>query len=230
MTASAAARRAVRFIGYLRVSTDHQGARGLGMDAQRAAISGYVERAGGELVREYVEVESGKSADRPELRKALAACQRLGARLVIAKLDRLSRSVSFIASLMDSRADFVIVELPEANRLTIHIMAAVAESEREMISKRTKEALAAAKARGVKLGNPQGIAKEAAARGRKLGQEARQKRARLFAERMSGTINRLRAEGLSLRDIAKRLNEEGTLTPSGQGSWTAATVRRVLER
>jgi DNA invertase Pin-like site-specific DNA recombinase len=135
--------------------------------------------------------------------------------------------VSFIASLMDSRADFVIVELPEANRLTIHIMAAVAESEREMISKRTKEALAAAKARGVRLGNPQGIAKEAAARGRKLGQEARQKRARRFAERMSGTINRLRGDGLSLRDIAKRLNEEAR---GKAGSWTAAGVRRVLER
>jgi DNA invertase Pin-like site-specific DNA recombinase len=201
------------------------------MDAQRAAIVGFVERAGGELVGEYIEVESGKDSARPKLREALVACQRLGARLIIAKLDRLSRSVSFIASLMDSHADFVVVDTPSASRLTLHILAAVAENEREMISKRTKDALRAAKARGVRLGNPQGIAKEAAARGRKLGQEARQKRARLFAERMSGTINRLRAEGLSLRDIAERLNEEGALTARGKaGSWTAAGVRRVLER
>jgi DNA invertase Pin-like site-specific DNA recombinase len=200
------------------------------VDAQRAAIVGFVERAGGELLGEYVEVESGKVAVRPELRKALAACQRLGARLIIAKLDRLSRSVSFIASLMDSVADFVVVDTPSASRLTLHILAAVAENEREMISRRTKDALRAAKARGVKLGNPHGIAEEAAARGRRIGQEARQERARRFAERMSGTVNRLREGGLSLREIAKRLNDEGELTPSGRGSWTATAVRRVLTR
>jgi DNA invertase Pin-like site-specific DNA recombinase len=156
---------------------DQQEIRGLGIDSQRAAISSYVERAGGELVEEFVEVESGKSADRPELKKALAACSRRGARLIIAMLDRLSRSVAFIANLMESRADFVIVDMPDANRLTIHIMAAVAENEREMISKRTKAALQAAKARGVRLGNPRGIAKKDAARGRKLGLEARTERA-----------------------------------------------------
>lgn len=229
MTAAAAAKRVQRFVGYLRVSTDGQGIRGLGIDAQRVAVAGYVERAGGELVKEYVEVESGKRADRPKLREALAACQRLKARLVIAKLDRLSRSVSFIAQLMDGKADFVIVDLPDANRLTIHIMAAVAENEREMISKRTKGALQAAKARGVKLGNPHGIDKEAAARGRQLGQEARQERARRFAEMMLGQLERLQKEGKSLHAIARQLNEEGQLTAAGKpGSWTAAGVRRVL--
>jgi DNA invertase Pin-like site-specific DNA recombinase len=230
-SAAAAARRTARWISYCRVSTDQQGIRGLGIEAQRAAIAGYVDRSGGELVEEYVEVESGKRADRPQLRESLSACQRLGARLIIAKLDRLSRSMSFIANLMESRADFVIVDMPDANRLTIHIMAAVAENEREMISKRTKDALQAAKARGVKLGNPHGIPKNAAARGRKLGQELRSERARRFAERMSGQVNRLRNEGLSLRAIARVLNEEGTLTATGKaGSWTATAVRNLIAK
>lgn len=231
MTAAAAARKtaAHRFVGYLRVSTDHQGERGLGIDAQRASIVGYVERAGGELVKEFVEVESGKNADRPKLKEALAACQRLKARLVIAKLDRLSRSVSFIAQLMDGKADFVIVDLPDANRLTIHIMAAVAENEREMISKRTKAALEAAKLRGVRLGNPHGISKTAAARGRRLGLQARQRKAQEFALRMYGPIIKMKAEGLSLRAIARQLNEEGTAT-ARKGSWSAMSVKNVIKQ
>lgn len=226
--AAAAARRKSRFVAYLRVSTDHQGIRGLGMDAQRASISGYIERAAGELVAEFVEVESGKRADRPQLRAALAACQRLGARLIISKLDRLSRSVSFIANLMDSRADFLIVDMPDANRLTLHLMAAIAENEREMISRRTKEALQAARARGVKLGTPTNLTTAAALRGRKLGLQVSKERARRFAERMSGQVERLRREGNSLRAIARQLNEEGALTASGKGTWTADAVRRVL--
>ena len=229
--AAAAARRTARWISYCRVSTDQQGIRGLGIEAQRAAIAGYVDRSGGELVEEYVEVESGKRADRPQLRESLAACQRLGARLIIAKLDRLSRSMSFIANLMESRADFVIVDMPDANRLTIHIMAAVAENEREAISKRTKAALRAAKARGVKLGNPHGIRKEAAARGRKLGLDARIGKARKFALMMYGTVRKMQGEGLSLNAIAKRLNEDGTLTASGRaGSWTATAVRNIIRQ
>ena len=229
--AAAAAKRVTRWISYCRVSTDQQGIRGLGIEAQRAAIAAYVDRSGGELIEEYVEVESGKRADRPQLRESLAACQRLGARLIIAKLDRLSRSVSFIANILESRADFVIVDLPDANRLTIHIMAAVAENEREMISKRTKAALQAAKARGVKLGNPRGIQKDAAARGRKLGQDARTEKARKFALMMYGTIRKLQGAGLSLNAIAKRLNDEGTLTASGKsGSWTATAVRNIIRQ
>ena len=230
MTA-AAAKRVSRWVSYCRVSTDQQGIRGLGIEAQRAAIAAYVDRSGGELVEEYVEVESGKRADRPQLREALAACQRLGARLIIAKLDRLSRSVSFIANILESRADFVIVDLPDANRLTIHIMAAVAENEREMISKRTKAALQVAKARGVKLGNPHGIKKEAAARGRKLGQDVRTEKAKKFALMMYGTIRKLQGSGLSLNAIARKLNEEGTLTSSGRaGSWTATAVRNIIRQ
>jgi DNA invertase Pin-like site-specific DNA recombinase len=180
------------------------------------------------LVAEYVEVESGKRADRPKLREALAACQRLGARLIISKLDRLSRSVSFISNLMDSRADFLIVDMPDANRLTLHLMAAIAENEREMISRRTKDALAAARARGVTLGTPANLTTAAALRGRKLGLQVSRERARRFAERMSGQVTRLRQEGLSLRDIANVLNEEGALTASGKGTWTADAVRRIL--
>lgn len=229
VAAAAAARRKSRFVAYLRVSTDQQGLRGLGMDAQRASIAGFIDRAGGEAVAEFVEVESGKRADRPQLRLALAAAQRLNARLITAKLDRLSRSVNFISGLMESGVDFIIVDLPEANRLTLHIMAAFAEHEREAISRRTKEALAAAKARGVKLGNPN-LTAASAAKGRALGLAAVRARAQRFKERMSGQVNRLRGEGNSLRAIAAVLNEEGTLTASGKGNaWTACGVLAVLQ-
>lgn len=139
--------------------------------------------------------------------------------------------MSFIANLMESRADFVIVDMPDANWLTIHIMAAVAENEREAISKRTKAALQAAKARGVKLGNPHGIRKDAAARGRKLGQDARTEKARKFALMMYGTVRKMQGAGLSLNAIAKKLNEEGALTSTGRaGSWTATAVAHVIRQ
>lgn len=138
-----------KFIGYLRVSTTKQGDSGLGIKAQRKAMTDYLNRGNWNLLKEYVEIESGKRNDnRPKLNEALAACQRTEATLLIAKLDRLSRNVSFISSLMDSGLEFVACDFPHANRLTVHILAAVAEREREMISKRTKEALQAAKARG----------------------------------------------------------------------------------
>src|SRR3954451_2198641 len=141
------------FIAYYRVSTQAQGASGLGLEAQRAAVLAYLDGGSWHLAAEFVEVESGRKDDRPELAKALGACRRLGATLVIAKLDRLARRVSFVSALMDSGVEFVAVDFPTANKLTIHILAAVAEHEREMISARTKASLAAAKARGVKLGN-----------------------------------------------------------------------------
>jgi DNA invertase Pin-like site-specific DNA recombinase len=243
MTPAAAARRSakrkeerpgrapyVRWISYCRVSTDRQGRSGLGLDAQRAAIASYLTPRNGQLVGEYVEVESGKVDDRPKLREALEACQRTGARLIIAKLDRLSRDVAFIAGMMKSSADFVVCDYPDANRLTLHIMAAVAESEREMISRRTREALAAARARGVKLGKPDNLTPTAAKLGRKLGTKARSERSKRFATRMWLTIEPLLDAGLSLRAIARKLNEDGTLTASGkQGAkWTAAGVQRVL--
>ncbi len=143
-----------RFVAYYRVSTDRQGRSGLGLDAQREAVAGQVQRAGGEIVADFTEIESGKRADRPELRAALAEAKRHRATLIIARLDRLSRNMAFIANLVDARIDFIACDNPHATRLTLRILVAVAEHEREMISARTKAALAIAKARGVRLGNP----------------------------------------------------------------------------
>lgn len=139
-------------VTYLRVSTDRQGQSGLGLEAQRAAVAAYV--AGRPVLGEFVEVESGRKDDRPQLAAALALCRQRRAVLVIAKLGRLARSVAFISNLMASGVEFVAADMPQANRLTVHILAAVAEHEREMIAQRTKAALAAAKARGTRLGNP----------------------------------------------------------------------------
>ena len=142
------------FVAYYRVSTDRQGASGLGLDAQRESVSRFV--GAGQLAAAFTEVESGrKDTNRPQLQAALTECRKRKATLLIARLDRLARNVAFIANLMESGVDFVAVDMPQANRLTIHILAAVAEHEREMISARTKAALAQAKARGTRLGNPQ---------------------------------------------------------------------------
>jgi DNA invertase Pin-like site-specific DNA recombinase len=143
-----------KFIAYFRVSTDRQGQSGLGLEAQREAVLSYLNGGSWTMAAEFTEVESGKHADRPQLAAALAACKKHKAKLVIAKLDRLSRNLAFIAALMDSGVEFVAADNPHANKLTIHILAAVAQHEREAIAQRTREALAAAKARGVKLGNP----------------------------------------------------------------------------
>ena len=148
------------YVAYYRVSTDKQGIKGLGMDAQREAVARFMAGKG-DLAAQFIEVESGRKDNRPQLLAALAECRKRRAVLVIAKLDRLARNVRFISGLMNSDVEFVAVDMPSANRLTIHILAAVAEHEREMISQRTKAALAAAKARGTKLGNPRGA--EAAA-------------------------------------------------------------------
>ena len=143
-----------KFVAYFRVSTDRQGKSGLGLEAQRKSVLDYLDGGRWELVAEFTEVESGKHNDRPELEKALAACKKQRAKLVIAKLDRLSRNLAFIATLMDSGVEFVAVDNPHANKLTVHILAAVAQHEREIISARTSAALKAAKARGKRLGNP----------------------------------------------------------------------------
>jgi DNA invertase Pin-like site-specific DNA recombinase len=143
-----------RFVAYFRVSTDKQGASGLGLEAQRSAVARHVAGQEGVIVAEFEEIESGKKNDRPQIAAALAACRVRRACLVIAKLDRLARNVFFISSLMESGVDFVACDNPHATKLTIQILAAVAEHEREQISQRTIAALKAAKARGVKLGNP----------------------------------------------------------------------------
>lgn len=191
------------------------------MDAQREAVTRYVQNRG-QIIAEFIEVESGKKhTNRPQLLAALAECRKCRAVLVIARLDRLARNVAFIANLMNSDVEFVAVDMPHANRLTIHILAAVAEHEREMISQRTKAALAAAKARGRKLGNPN--YKEALARAR----------AALGYRPPAPEILRLMAEwrgrGDTLRGIADRLNEINNRTPQG-ARWYAASVRSALLR
>src|SRR5271168_1613901 len=145
-----------KFISYLRVSTARQGASGLGLEAQREAVRNYLNGGRWTLVQEVVEVESGKRNDRPAIAEALRLCRLHRATLIIAKLDRLARNVHFISSLMESGVEFVAVDFPQANRLTVHILAAVAEHEAKAISERTKVALAAAKARGVRLGGDRG--------------------------------------------------------------------------
>jgi DNA invertase Pin-like site-specific DNA recombinase len=140
------------FVAYYRVSTERQGRSGLGLEAQQKAVRDHLNGGNWGIVAEFTEVESGKRSDRPQLAAALAACRLRGAKLIIAKLDRLARNVHFVSGLMESGVDFVAADFPQANRLTVHILAAVAEHEAKMISERTKVALAAAKRRGVKLG------------------------------------------------------------------------------
>ncbi len=202
-----------KFFSYLRVSTDKQGERGYGLDAQRRAIADYLNGGSWELLGEYVEVESGKRNDRPQLEAALAACKRHKAKLVIAKLDRLSRNLAFIATLMERKVDFVCCDMPEANRLTIHIIAAMAEHERSMISDRTKRGLAAAKARGVKLGGPK------LPQARKAAQIAIRESAKRHAANVVPIIRDVqRAGARTLREIAAALNARGIPTARG-GQW-----------
>jgi DNA invertase Pin-like site-specific DNA recombinase len=207
------------FVAYFRVSTDKQGASGLGLEAQREAVARHVAAASGVIVGEFQEIESGKRNDRPQITAALAMCRARRAMLIIAKLDRLARNVAFISSLMESSLDFVACDNPHATRLTIHILAAVAEHEREMISQRTKAALAAAKARGVRLGNP------------RL-EDARQRSLALRRHRKPATdlvsiAKGLAAQGLSLREIARRLNRLQLRTPRNK-RWHGATVAKML--
>jgi DNA invertase Pin-like site-specific DNA recombinase len=223
-----------KFVSYLRVSTERQGRSGLGLEAQRKTVEDYLNAGAWHLLREYVEVESGRRNDRPQLAVALAHAKATGATVVIAKLDRLARNVAFISNLMESGVEFVTADMPMANRLTVHVLAAVAEHEREMISQRTKAALGAAKARGKRLGNPNGArALRAAGAGQpgwKSGAIGNQAAADRFARRLAPVIDAIRVEGImSLEGIADELNARGILTARG-GRWYATTVRNLLAR
>jgi DNA invertase Pin-like site-specific DNA recombinase len=213
-----------KFIAYFRVSTDRQGKSGLGLEAQREAVLNYLNGGSWTMVAEFTEVESGKHAARPQLAAALAACKKQKAKLVIAKLDRLSRNLAFIATLMDSGVEFIAVDNPHANKLTIHILAAVAQHEREMIAQRTREALAAAKARGVKLGNPR------LAEARAGVTAARIAAADAFAANVRPIIREIQKSGVtSLRGIAKALFARGVKTARA-GEWSAVQVSDILRR
>lgn len=215
-----------KFVSYIRVSTARQGASGLGLEAQQEAVARFLNGGSWELVAEFQEVETGKGADalskRPQLRAALDACCKHGATLVIAKLDRLARNVHFVSGLMESKVKFVACDMPEANELTIHIMAAFAEHEAKRISQRTKDALAIAKARGVKLG------KEGAANLRP-NVEQRQADADVFVNKLRPIFNGMAARKLSQRAMVTELNQVGVPAPRG-GKWHLSQIQRALAR
>jgi DNA invertase Pin-like site-specific DNA recombinase len=218
------------FIAYFRVSTDRQGQSGLGLEAQRKAVMDYLNGGNWKLVAEYTEVESGKRNDRPELAAALDACRRQKAKLVIAKFDRLARNVHFISGLMESGVDFVAADMPEANKLTVHIMAAMAEYEREQNSDRTKAALAAAKARGTKLGWSMPSRRQEQLEASRKGVKSMIARADRFAENTLPIIREIQAAGIStLQGVAEALNARGVRSARGK-KWFPATVKKILTR
>jgi DNA invertase Pin-like site-specific DNA recombinase len=210
------------FIAYYRVSTVQQGRSGLGLEAQQDAIRHFMAGSSGQLVSEYTEVESGRLTDRPQLLAAIAECRRKKARLLIAKLDRLARNAAFLFTLRDSGIEFICADNPAADRLTISILSVFAEHERDMISKRTKEALTAAKARGVKLGNPSLHLHRAS------GAAANRTAAISFARNLRPLLDQLRSQGFtSLRSLAEELNRRAIATARG-GLWGQQTVANVL--
>ncbi|MCJ2065804.1 recombinase family protein [Methylobacterium sp. J-088] len=214
------------FVSYLRVSTERQGRSGLGLEAQRQAVADFLAGGAWRHVAELVEVESGSRDNRPRLSEAMALCRLHGATLVIAKLDRLSRDAAFLLNLQKAGVRFVAADMPEATELVVGIMAVVAQAERKMISTRTKAALAAAKARGVRLGKPENLSNREAGQARGRARQAQ--RAEERGQDLTPVIAAVRAEGVvSLRQIAAALNVRGIPAARG-GAWSAAQVRRVL--
>jgi DNA invertase Pin-like site-specific DNA recombinase len=223
----------MKLVSYIRVSTKGQEASGLGLEAQQALVERYRESVGGTIVAEYRETESGKNNDRPELAKALAHAKRVRGTLVIAKLDRLARNVHFISGLMESGVDFKAAESPNDDRFILHIKAAMAEEERKKISDRTKAALAALKARGVKLGSARPGARRLAGganpEASKRAGEVSAANATAAYDEIAPLVCQLRADGVSLQAIADHLTAEGHTTRHGK-QWSKVQVMRVLER
>lgn len=205
------------FVSYIRVSTQRQGQSGLGLEAQRRSVGHFADHRG-EIVAEFVEVESGKKTKRKQLVAAMEYCRKHNATLVIAKLDRLARNVHFISGLLESGVRFHAADMPSADRFMLHVYAAMAEEEGRRISERTKSALAAAKERGTILGRT----------GRNLA-DAHRERADEFARSMSPTIAPLVKRGFTVRKIAQRLNFDNVPTYSG-GEWHPTTVQRLIKR
>ena len=224
----------VRFVSYLRVSTDRQGRSGLGLDAQRQAVADYLNGGSWELVQEVIEVESGGKNDRPQLQAAIEKCRAYGAKLVVAKIDRLTRDAAFLLNLRDAGIDFVAADMPDANRLTVGIMALVAEQEREAISARTKAALAAAKVRGVQLGayrDGRFVGRTGTKEDAHRATQGRTQRANAFAGDIQPALLDADPDGTaSLSAIARRFNDQGVPTPSGRGKWTPMAVSRLKAR
>jgi len=227
----------MKAIAYYRVSTAKQGKSGLGLEGQQAALESFLQQQSGSIIATYQEVESGKKSDRPELTKAVAHARRSKATLVVAKLDRLSRNVVFLSTLLESGVDFVACDNPHANKFTIHILAAVAEHEAEAISQRTKAALQAAKRRGMKLGSARpghwkGREHRRHAGAIKGAQSAKQSIERAANEAYTDLypmLTELKSNGRTLQQIADKLNESGHTTRHGK-SWYPSQVLRVLKR
>jgi len=216
------------FIAYYRVSTKGQAVSGLGLEAQRAAVCAYVQGKG-ELIEEYTETESGRRRVRPELLKALRQCRLTGATLVIAKLDRLARNAHFLLGLKESGVKFICADMPEANELTIGILAVVAEEEARMISERTRAALTAAKARGVRLGNPKGVG-GFTAKDRATAAIARKAKADAFASSLAPVLADLAKHDIvSYSGIARELNARHIKT-SREKQWHPSTVSLLCQR
>lgn len=222
------------FICYYRVSTTKQGRSGLGLEAQRKSVADYLNGGDWNIIEEFTEIESGKKNQRPKLQEAIELCKATGSTLIVAKIDRLTRDAAFLLNLKDAGVDFVAADMPDANRLTVGIMALIAEQEREAISKRTKDALAAAKARGVVLGaySKSDKTKYVGGKGTKeTALSASQARSQKFRERALAKLpllSRYDPEGnLSLRELATIFNANGIATVSGKGSWSANSVRRL---
>jgi DNA invertase Pin-like site-specific DNA recombinase len=222
-----------KFVSYIRVSTQRQGRSGLGLEAQRKAVEDHLNGGDWEVIEEFVEVESGKSADRPQLQEALSMCRATGAKLIVAKIDRLTRDAAFLLSLRDSGVEFIAADMPEANRLTVGIMALVAEQEREAISKRTKDALAAAKARGVQLGAYRDgtfVGRTGTRENVLKANQAKAAKYRETAVARASLLRKIDPEGRkSLREIAEELNGLEVPTVSGRGQWSANSVRRLKQ-
>lgn len=215
-----------RYIAYFRVSTERQGRSGLGLEAQRRAVEDFLQQTSGTLRAEFVEVQSGKDNDRPKLAEALKLCKLTHSTLLIAKLDRLSRNAAFLLSLRDAGVRFVAADMPDMNETVVGVMAVIAQAERKAISDRTRAALKAAKARGVRLGNPhlKPGTKAAAAIASQAATAAAEKRAEEFRD----IIQDARVKGCdSLREFAEHLNGLGIPTPRG-GTWAPASVSRLL--
>jgi DNA invertase Pin-like site-specific DNA recombinase len=216
-----------KYIAYYRVSTQQQGVSGLGLEAQQASVTNYLNGGKWQVLASFTEVESGRKSNRPQLAAALKMCKLTGAKLLIAKLDRLARNVAFIANLMESGVKFVAVDMPQANNMTIHILAAVAEGEAEMISSRTKAALQAAKARGVKLGGARGATITDATREASL--KVRQETAAKRNEGILTTLLGLKAQGFeTLNQLADELNRRGYTTARGK-QWSHVQVMRIMK-
>jgi DNA invertase Pin-like site-specific DNA recombinase len=216
-----------KFVIYFRVSTKRQGKSGLGLEAQQAAAEEYVRRMGGLTLATFREVESGKVNARPQLEAALLRCRQSRATLLIAKLDRLSRNAAFLFTLRDSGQKFVALDIPDANTLTLGVMIAMAQHERELISSRTKAALAARRARGLHLGTPRDLSAYQAA-GSAKGRKTNSEKARGHALDIKPMIDAAQAAGkTSLRAIAAHLNAEQAPTPRGK-QWTATAVKNAL--